>query len=139
MPVATDQFQLATRSFCDTVDITQQIIQIISDSGISAGICAISTPGSTASITTIEFEPGVVRDLKDAIERIAPQDIAYRHNERWGDGNGFSHVRSALLGPSISLPIINSMPVLGTWQQIVLIDFDNRSRNRTVVVSVIGE
>jgi secondary thiamine-phosphate synthase enzyme len=98
----------------------------------------VFTPGSTAALTTIEYESGVVRDLIEAIERIAPKDMDYRHDERWGDGNGYAHVRSALLGPSLTVPITKGRLALGTWQQIVLIDFDNRPRKRQVIVQASG-
>lgn len=139
MSVTTVQFRISMRGFSDTRDITSRVSEAVRTSPIANGILTVSTPGSTAGITTIEYEPGVVQDLKDAIERLAPKDIDYRHNMRWGDGNGFSHVRAALLGPSISLPVIDGEPSLGTWQQIVLVDFDNRSRERTVIVQIVGE
>jgi len=96
-------------------------------------------PGSTGSVTTIEYESGVLHDLKKALERIAPSDIPYRHDERWGDGNGFSHVRAALMKPSLTIPLVGGRPTLGTWQQIVFIDFDNRKRHRELVVQIIGD
>jgi secondary thiamine-phosphate synthase enzyme len=96
-------------------------------------------PGSTCTITTIEFESGVIRDLQRTLEKIAPSDITYEHDLRWGDGNGFSHVRAALMKPSLSIPLLNGKLSIGTWQQIVLIDFDNRNRNRTIIVQVFGE
>jgi secondary thiamine-phosphate synthase enzyme len=96
-------------------------------------------PGATAGITTIENEEGALRDLREAIERMAPRDIHYEHDTRWGDGNGFSHVRAALLGPSLSVPVADGKLRLGTWQQIVLIDFDNRPRNREVIFEIVGE
>ena len=98
----------------------------------------IFVPGSTAAITTIEYEGGVVQDLKDALERLAPEGIFYRHNARWGDGNGYAHVRAALLGPSMTVPLIGGRLVLGTWQQLVLIDFDNEPRDRKILVSISG-
>ncbi len=99
----------------------------------------VFVPGSTAGITTIEFEPGVIQDLRDAIERMAPQTLHYRHDARWGDGNGFAHVRAALLGASISIPVNSKELQLGTWQQVVLVDFDNRSRDREVIIQIVGE
>jgi secondary thiamine-phosphate synthase enzyme len=99
----------------------------------------VFVPGSTAAVTTIEFESGVVADLKGAIDRMAPADIPYEHNARWGDGNGYSHVRAALMGPSLYVPIVDGRPSLGTWQQVVLCDFDNRPRTRRVVLQVVGE
>jgi len=96
-------------------------------------------PGSTGAITTIEYESGVLQDLKDALERIAPSDISYQHDRRWEDGNGFSHVRAALMKPGLTVPLVSGRLTLGTWQQIVFIDFDNRSRHREIVVQVVGE
>jgi len=96
-------------------------------------------PGSTAALTTIEYERGVINDLKKAIERMAPEDLYYEHNERWGDGNGYSHVRSALLGPSLHIPVIDGKLTLGTWQQIVLLDFDNRPRKRQIIMQTLGD
>ncbi len=108
-------------------------------SNIKNGIINIFCPGSTASVTTIEYESGVLEDLKKAIERIVPSHIPYAHDQRWGDGNGFSHVRAALLGPSLTVPIVNGGLALGTWQQVVFIDFDNRNRRRKIVAQVMGE
>ena len=103
------------------------------------GAVTIFCAGSTGGVTTIEYESGVLEDLKKAIERMAPSDIAYSHDRRWGDGNGFSHVRAALLGPSLTVPVLRGALALGTWQQIVFIDFDNRKRQRKIIVQVIGE
>jgi len=139
MTIITDEITLNTRGFCDIIDITPQVSQKIKTSGIKNGIVTLFVPGSTGAITTIEYESGVVNDLKDAIERIAPQNIPYKHDARWGDGNGFSHVRAALVGASFSVPVKAGKPTLGTWQQIVLIDFDNRSRKRNIMVQIIGE
>ena len=139
MAVYSSVFQIKTDGFSDIKEITPKVENAISKSNISNGIATVFVPGSTAGITTIEFEPGVVEDLKKAIERIAPQNIHYNHDARWGDGNGFAHVRASLLGPSLSVPIVDGDLQLGTWQQIVLIDFDNRSRTREIFVQVIGE
>lgn len=122
----------------DVVDVTDEVRKAISESGIEEGIAVVFTPGSTAGVTTIEFEPGAVSDLQRAMEQIAPRDAEYEHNRRWGDGNGYSHLRAALLGPSLAVPIQNGAPVLGPWQQIVVCDFDNRSRNRKVLVQILG-
>jgi secondary thiamine-phosphate synthase enzyme len=108
------------------------------ESGIVNGTVNLFVPGSTAALTTIEYESGVINDLKGAIEKIAPMDMYYEHNERWGDGNGYSHVRAALLGASLSIPIVNGSLTLGTWQQIVLLDFDNHPRQRKIVEQFIG-
>jgi len=117
-------------------DVTDDVARLVSASGVNEGIVVVSLTGSTGAITTIEFEPGVLKDLRDALERIAHTGAHYDHNARWGDGNGFSHVRSALLKTSISLPIIDGELVMGTWQQIVVLNLDNREREREVVAVV---
>ncbi len=132
-------FSVNTRGFTDIIDITGHVSEKVADSGMSAGTVTVFISGSTAGVTTIEYESGAVADLKAAIERMAPQGIRYKHDARWGDGNGFSHVRAALLGAFFTVPFQNGALGLGTWQQIVLVDFDNRSRNRKVTVQVIGE
>ena len=139
MPVQSFSLQLKTRGFNDTHDLTDKVQDFLENSNIADGVVTVFVPGSTAGITTIEYEPGVVEDLSRAIEKLAPQDGNYKHNLRWGDGNGFSHVRAALMGPSLSVPFTNKQLCLGTWQQIILIDFDNRARTREVVVQVMGE
>lgn len=130
--------EIEAKGFCDVHDVTPAVRRAVSDSGVHEGLVTVFVPGSTAGITTIEYESGALSDLCAAIERIAPRDIAYAHDARWGDRNGFSHVRAALLGPSLSVPIERGEPMLGTWQQVVLVDFDNRPRRRDVVIQVIG-
>ena len=125
-----------TKGFNDIVDITKEASDFASE--FTEGILNVFVQGSTLSVTTIEYEEGVVEDLKNAISRIAPEDIEYIHNLKWGDGNGFSHVRSAILGPSISIPINEGLLRLGTWQQIVVIDFDNRPRSRKAFLSIVS-
>ena len=125
-----------TKGFNDIVDITREASDFASE--FTEGLLNVFVQGSTLSVTTIEYEEGVVEDLKNAISRIAPEDIEYIHNLKWGDGNGFSHVRSAILGPSISIPINEGLLRLGTWQQIVVIDFDNRPRSRKAFLSIVG-
>jgi secondary thiamine-phosphate synthase enzyme len=137
--VFTETFSLSTRGFCDIIDITGNVAAVADRSGVANGSVTAFCPGSTCSITTIEYEPGVIRDLARAIEEIAPSNIPYEHDKRWGDGNGFSHVRAALLKPSITVPLLENRLALGTWQQIVFLDFDNRARNRDVIVQVVGE
>ncbi len=137
--VFKDSIRIHTKGNTDITDITQDVVEKVSISGIRDGILCLSIPGSTASITTIEAESGVMNDLKKALERIAPRDIAYEHDLAWGDGNGYAHVRAAIIGPSITLPVSEGRPVLGTWQQIVLIDFDNRQRERKVMIHITGE
>ncbi len=128
-----------TNGFTDIQDITDELRTCLRSSRIHHGTMTVFVPGSTAGITTIEFEPGVIQDLRDAIERMAPQTLHYRHDARWGDGNGFAHVRAALLGASISIPVNSKELQLGTWQQVVLVDFDNRSRDREVIIQIVGE
>ena len=125
-----------TKGFNDIVDITKEASDFASE--FTEGLLNVFVQGSTLSVTTIEYEEGVIEDLKNAISRIAPEDIEYIHNLKWGDGNGFSHVRSAILGPSISIPINEGLLRLGTWQQIVVIDFDNRPRSRKVFLSIVS-
>lgn len=125
-----------TKGFNDIVDITKEASDFASE--FTEGLLNVFVQGSTLSVTTIEYEEGVIEDLKNAISRIAPEDIEYIHNLKWGDGNGFSHVRSAILGPSISIPINNGLLRLGTWQQIVVIDFDNRPRSRKAFLSIVS-
>lgn len=135
----SDHIELGTRGFSDCIDITRRVESILDQSGIKDGLASVFVIGSTASITTIEYESGVVEDLKEAIERLAPSDMPYRHDTRWGDGNGFSHVRAALLKPGLTVPVIDGALSLGTWQQIVLIDFDNRPRTRRIAVQIVGD
>ncbi len=139
MTVKTQRFQVDTKGFGDIVDITGEVAREIEVSRVADGIATVFVPGSTAGITSIEYESGAVSDLKKAIERLAPMDLHYDHDARWGDGNGFSHVRAALMGASFTVPIASGQLQLGTWQQIVLCDFDNRPRNREIVVQIMGE
>ncbi|BAT71086.1 conserved hypothetical protein [Thermosulfidibacter takaii ABI70S6] len=133
------EINLKTKGTNHVIDITPHITEKVQHSGISNGIGCVIIPGSTGAITTIEYEPGVINDLIRAIERMAPRNIPYEHDKAWHDGNGFSHVRSALIGTSFSFPIQNGRPVLGTWQQIVFIECDNRPRNRRLILTVVGE
>jgi len=137
--VETKNFHIHTKGETDILDITPYVSKEIQDSKIRSGIGTVFVSGSTAGITSIEYESGVVQDLKDAIDRMAPRNISYRHDARWGDGNGFAHVRAALLGASFTVPFKDKRMLLGTWQQIVLLDFDNRPRSREILVQVIGE
>jgi len=133
-----EEIRFATTAGTDVIDITRDAARVVTAAGVLEGQVLLFVPGSTAALTTIECEAGVVRDLVDAIERLAPRGMPYRHDARWGDGNGYSHVRAALLGPSLTVPVASGCLVLGTWQQIVLLDFDNRPRQRAVVVQVSG-
>ena len=137
--VKTTSLSLSTKGTCDLKEITRQVSEAIRDSGVTDGIVTVFVPGATGGVTTIEFEPGVVKDLDDCLERIAPMMMKYAHDAAWGDGNGFSHVRASLVGPSITVPIVDGDLTLGTWQQIVFLDFDNRGRRRRLVVQVVGE
>ncbi len=139
MAVKTQGMKIETKGETDLIDITRKVENFVKDSGITSGIVTVFVPGSTAGITTIEYESGAIKDFQKAIEKIAPKNIHYDHDARWGDGNGYSHIRAALLGPSITVPFSSSRLLLGTWQQIVLVDFDNRSRKRDVILQIIGE
>ncbi len=137
--VRSATFEVSTEGFGDVIDVTARVAASVSESGVRNGIVCVANPGSTAGITTVEFEPGAVADLKAALEKLAPEQARYRHNDAWDDGNGFAHLRSALVGASQSFPVRDGKVALGTWQQIVLLDFDNRPRRRKLVVSVVGE
>ena len=139
MPVHTFTLRQQTRGFTDIHHLTPRVRSFVGEAKVGDGVITVFVPGSTAGVTTIEFESGALNDLKKAIERLAPEGIHYDHDARWGDGNGFAHVRAALLGPSLNIPLVKGELQLGTWQQIVLIDFDNRSREREVIVQVIGD
>lgn len=136
--ISNSTLSFETGGNTDVIDITSHVSRKVDDSGLTEGQVLVFVPGSTAAVTTIEYESGAVRDLKDAIERIAPLGIPYRHDARWGDGNGYAHVRAALLGASLTIPLIKGRLVLGTWQQIVLVDFDNKPRDRKVMVGISG-
>lgn len=137
--VVSKRFSLRTNGHCDIIDITQQVTQAVNESDISNGIVTIFMTGSTAGITTIEFEGGLLNDFKNMWDRNVPTNIVYAHDRAWGDGNGHSHVRASHLGPSLTVPFANKRMALGTWQQIVLVDFDNRSRSREIVLQIMGE
>lgn len=139
MPVATKTLQLSTRGFCDVIDLTERVEAALQDTDLRNGVVTVFVPGATAGVTTIEFEAGCVEDLRETFERLAPQDAHYAHNARWGDGNGFSHIRAALLGASLQVPFSDKRLLTGTWQQIVLVDFDNRPRRREVILQFVGE
>jgi secondary thiamine-phosphate synthase enzyme len=139
MAVVQSAFTVATRGLCDVIDITGQIEAAVVESGVTCGVANVSGLGSTLGLTTIEFESGAVLDLKKALAQIAPMNNDYAHNARWGDHNGYAHLRSALMGASKSYPIARGKLHLGTWQQVVLCDFDERPRTREITVTVIGE
>jgi secondary thiamine-phosphate synthase enzyme len=133
------EVELATKGFSDILDITASVEQAVGESGVKDGLVNVSVIGSTASISTIEYEPALVEDVKEQLEKIVPHTLASRHSATWGDDNGFSHIRATLMGPSTTLPVAEGRVVLGTWQQIVLIDHDNRPRKRRIRVQVVGE
>ena len=139
MAVYQKTFSLPTRGHADIIDITERVEQIVAESKIRSGIVNVSGRGSTLAITTIEYEPGCVADLQRALDQIAPPTPDYAHNSRWGDNNGYSHLRSALLGTAKGFPLSDGALALGTWQQIVLCDFDERPRQREVTVTVVGD
>jgi secondary thiamine-phosphate synthase enzyme len=134
-----EQFSISTKGRSDIIDITDNVQRIVSQSSIKNGIVTVFAIGSTASVSTIEYEPALVEDVRDILEKIVPSDIESRHSQTWGDDNGYSHMRATLMGPSMTAPISNGKIVLGTWQQIVVIDHDNRKRQREVFVQVLGE
>ena len=139
MAVFTDTIPCRTAGDGDTVDLTEQLVDGLKQSGLTDGVATLFVGGSTGGITTIEFEPGAVADLQEVFEAIAPKGRDWRHHLKWGDRNGHSHVRSALLGPSLSVPFIGGELCLGTWQQVVLVDFDDCPRSREVIVQFVGE
>lgn len=139
MPVFQKTFRIHTQGNCDILDITQQVGRLVAECGLRQGIVNVAGLGSTLAITTLEYEPGCVADLNAVLEALAPTDAAYAHNARWGDENGYAHLRSALLGTARGFPLAGGRILLGTWQQIVLCDFDNRPREREVTVTVVGE
>jgi len=139
MVVITKTLAFGTRGDGDMIDVTARVQDVLAASGINSGIVTVFVPGSTASVTTIEYEPGLLKDFPGAMEKLAPEDAHYDHNARWEDGNGHSHVKASTIGPSLIVPFENKRLLLGTWQQIVFVDFDNRPRNRQMIVQVMGE
>lgn len=137
--VITQTIQLRTRGNGDIHDVTGEVTEAVRASGLSDGIVTVFVQGSTGAVSTVEYESGLVADLRDYFDRAMPPDIAYQHDRRWHDGNGHSHVRATLLGPSLTVPFVEGRLTLGTWQQIIFIDFDVRSRNRTLIVQIMGE
>ncbi len=139
MAVITQGLRIETNGDTDLIDITSEVARGVSESGVSSGTVTVFIPGSTAGVTTIEYESGAIRDFQEAIQRIAPKDMDYHHDARWGDGNGYSHVRAALQGASLTVPFSSSRLLLGTWQQIIVVDFDNRPRSREIILQIMGE
>ncbi len=138
MRIEKSELRRRTTPGTDILDLTDDVEAFVAGTGIEDGWVTVFVPGSTASVTTLEFESGAIHDLRQAIERLAPQDLEYEHNLRWGDGNGHSHVRAALLGPSLTLPIVDGRVEHGTWQQIILCDFDNKPRDRRIRLQAMG-
>ncbi len=139
MRILNNKISINTKGNEDFVNITRQLVKLCDSSGLENGIMTVFISGSTAGITTFEYEPGLIRDLKEFYDKMAPTSVHYHHNETWGDANGFSHVRATLTGPSMVIPFEKGKLLLGTWQQVVLMEFDNRPRSREVVVQVMGE
>lgn len=139
MPVHTATLSFQTQGDAQMIDVTREVAQVVRESELTAGIVTVFCPGSTGALTTIEYEDGALHDFKRLFDEIADENRAYAHNARWGDGNGHSHVRAALLGPSLTVPFADRQLLLGTWQQIIFVDFDNRGRQRRLVVQVMGE
>jgi secondary thiamine-phosphate synthase enzyme len=139
MSVYTDEINIETQGEVDIIDITGKIQNIINKSKIKEGITCVFVPGSTGTITTIEYEPGLMKDLPKALQKIAPKEEYYNHHETWHDDNGHSHIRASLMGPSITIPVKNGQLIHGTWQQIVFIELDTSPRSRNIVVQIVGE
>jgi secondary thiamine-phosphate synthase enzyme len=139
MPIKTDSITFNTRGNADIIDITDRVAAIVAECGLRDGVVTLFTPSSTSALTTIEYEAGVLMDLRRLFDEISDPKKEYTHDTKWGDMNGFSHVRAALLGPSLSVPFIDGSLTLGTWQQIIFVDFDNRPRQRKMIVQIVGE
>jgi len=139
MTIRTYELKLSTRGDSDTIDLTDNVRQFVKKSGLREGTVTVFVPGSTGGVTTIEYEPGVIADLKELLDKLIPRGSEYKHDLAWGDGNAHSHMRAALIGPSLSVPFTDGSLILGTWQQIVFLDFDSRSRSRRLTIQVMGE
>ena len=139
MPVYRDKIKLKTKGFCSVHDITSDVAAIVEKSGLNQGICTVAVAGSTGAVSTVEYEPGLLEDIPRLLEKIIPSNVPYEHDKTWGDANGFSHLRSFLIKTSLTVPFDNRRLDLGTWQQIILLDFDNRSRSRELIVQLVGE
>ena len=139
MLVSANTISFRTEGFCHLVDITAMAQEGVRQSGLTHGIAVVFVPGSTGAVLTMEFEDGLVQDFERLMEQLAPQNTPYEHDRRWGDGNGFSHIRAALMGASAVVPVVNGRLALGTWQQLLFVDFDNRKRQRTIIVQLLGE
>ena len=139
MTVFTRNLSLTTKGEGDVADITEEVQRAVAESSLASGIATVFVPGSTAAVTTMEYEPGLTKDVPAMLERVAPRDIPYEHQKTWHDDNGRSHVKASLVGPSLSVPFVQGRLTLGTWQQIVFLEFDVRPRKRGIVVQIVGE
>ncbi|MCD6568357.1 MAG: YjbQ family protein [Dehalococcoidia bacterium] len=139
MTIENRELTFQTKGDCDIIDITSPVAKNIEASRVNNGTITLFVTGSTAGLTTIEYESGLLGDFRDMWNRVVPQDIPYEHNKAWGDGNGYSHMRASLLGPSLTIPFTSKRLALGTWQQIVFVDFDNRPRSRKIILQIMGE
>ena len=139
MVVANGNIKLKTSAKDEIIDVTGRVQEIVSGSNLRNGLACIFVAGSTAAVTTVEHEPGLVADMHEAMERLYPKGMDYEHHQRWGDGNGHSHVRASFVGPSLTVPVVDGRLLLGTWQQIVFMEFDNKPRNREITVQIVGE
>ncbi len=139
MTVITKHLSINTRGENDILDVTEDVAEAVVESRLSNGVVTIFVPGSTGALTTIEYEPGLLKDLPNVLERVAPRRLEYEHERRWHDGNGHSHVRASIIGPCLTVPFVNGRLTLGTWQQIVFLELDVRTRNRQLILQIIGE
>ena len=133
------KLSMSTKGFNDIHDITPHIRELLADSGLKEGHVIVFVPGSTGGLTTIEYEPGLLQDFPEMLEKIAPMGVSYKHDQTWHDGNGYAHLRASLIGPSITIPFEGGRLVLGTWQQVIFLDFDNRPRQRRLHIQIVGE
>jgi len=139
LTTANGSITLKTSARDEVIDVTEKVREIVSKSNIREGLACVFVVGSTAAVTTVEYEPGLVTDMRDAMDRLYPKSIDYEHHQRWGDGNGHSHIRASFVGPSLTVPIVDGDLVLGTWQQIVFLEFDNKPRTREITVQIVGD
>jgi len=139
MVVVSKEIRVQTKGECDIINLTDKVQEAVGSSGLKDGVVTVFVGGSTAAITTIEYEPGLLQDLPAALERVAPKNVEYKHEEMWHDGNGHSHVRASILGPSLVVPFRDGRLCLGTWQQIVLVELDIRARSRNIILQILGE
>lgn len=137
--VKTEHLKLSTRGRDDVIEITDKVEDFVARSALRNGLVTVFVVGSTASVTTIEYEPGLVKDIKQIDEKLIPSDVSYAHDQTWGDANGYAHLRAAIIGPALTIPLEDGKMTLGTWQQIVVIDHDNRPRTREIIIQVMGD